>query len=169
MAALRAELQQLRDTLSREQESSKMELETLQTQLRDKVPRGHPGIPLPAKLRGFSGAGGNGDGGWGGLPAGVAEAVTPASARQESGERELQQRLAEEQFALLQGTAREAERMVQDALGRLEDPAHIGCTGSAGEFFPRRSPNSALTQPDAMQSPPPRCPRSVGEWLCCRV
>uniref|UniRef100_A0A8B9MS27 I/LWEQ domain-containing protein n=1 Tax=Accipiter nisus TaxID=211598 RepID=A0A8B9MS27_9AVES len=46
----------------------------------------------------------------------------------------LQWRLAEEQFALLQGTAREAERMVQDALGRLEDPAHIGCTGSAGEF-----------------------------------
>ncbi|KAF1594502.1 Huntingtin-interacting protein 1, partial [Eudyptes moseleyi] len=49
----------------------------------------------------------------------------------ESGERALQRRLAEEQFALLQGTAREAERMVQDALGRLEDPAHIGCTGSA--------------------------------------
>ncbi|NXA19697.1 HIP1 protein, partial [Ibidorhyncha struthersii] len=49
----------------------------------------------------------------------------------ESGERELQRRLAEEQFALLQGTAREAERMVQDALSRLEDPAHIGCTGSA--------------------------------------
>lgn len=24
--------------------------------------------------------------------------------------------------------------MVQDALSRLEDPAHIGCTGSAGEF-----------------------------------
>ncbi|NXL53369.1 HIP1 protein, partial [Podilymbus podiceps] len=49
----------------------------------------------------------------------------------ESGERALQQRLAEEQFALLQGTAREAERMVQDALAHLEDPAHLGCTGSA--------------------------------------
>ncbi|KFQ32867.1 Huntingtin-interacting protein 1, partial [Mesitornis unicolor] len=49
-----------------------------------------------------------------------------------SGERALQQRLAEEQFALLQGTARAAQQMVQDALGRLEDPAHIGCTGSAG-------------------------------------
>ncbi|NXW33862.1 HIP1 protein, partial [Phaetusa simplex] len=49
----------------------------------------------------------------------------------ESEERALQRRLAEEQFSLLQGTAREAERMVQDALGRLEDPAHIGCTGSA--------------------------------------
>ncbi|XP_064324398.1 huntingtin-interacting protein 1 isoform X2 [Phalacrocorax carbo] len=50
----------------------------------------------------------------------------------ESRERALQQRLDEEQFALLQGTAREAERMVQDALSRLEDPAHISCTGSAG-------------------------------------
>ncbi|XP_041881757.1 huntingtin-interacting protein 1 isoform X3 [Corvus kubaryi] len=29
------------------------------------------------------------------------------------------------------GTAREAERMVQDALTRMEDPAHISCTGSA--------------------------------------
>lgn len=38
MAALRAELQQLQDTLSREQESSRTELEMLQTQLRDKVP-----------------------------------------------------------------------------------------------------------------------------------
>uniref|UniRef100_A0A8B9PZQ3 Huntingtin-interacting protein 1-related protein n=1 Tax=Apteryx owenii TaxID=8824 RepID=A0A8B9PZQ3_APTOW len=39
MAALRAELQQLRDTLSSEKESSKKVLETLQTQLKDKVPR----------------------------------------------------------------------------------------------------------------------------------
>ncbi|NXH28103.1 HIP1 protein, partial [Myiagra hebetior] len=49
----------------------------------------------------------------------------------ESTERALQQRLAEEQLSLLQGTAREAERMVQDALTRMEDPAHISCTGSA--------------------------------------
>ncbi|XP_050837655.1 huntingtin-interacting protein 1 isoform X3 [Serinus canaria] len=49
----------------------------------------------------------------------------------ESTERALQQRLAEEQLSLLQGTSREAERMVQDALARMEDPAHISCTGSA--------------------------------------
>ncbi|XP_065503422.1 huntingtin-interacting protein 1 [Caloenas nicobarica] len=49
----------------------------------------------------------------------------------ESRERALQQRVAEERFALVQGTAREAEQMVQDALARMEDPAHIGCTGSA--------------------------------------
>ncbi|NWW14514.1 HIP1 protein, partial [Oreocharis arfaki] len=49
----------------------------------------------------------------------------------ESTERALQQRLAEEQLSLLRGTAREAERMVQDALARMEDPAHVSCTGSA--------------------------------------
>ncbi|RLV97866.1 hypothetical protein DV515_00011312 [Chloebia gouldiae] len=85
MAALQAELQQLRDTLSHEQESSRTELEVLRTQLRDK----------------------------------------------ESKERVLQKRLAEEQLSLLQGTTHEAERMVQDALARMEDPAHISCTGSA--------------------------------------
>lgn len=53
---------------------------------------------------------------------------------QEAAERTLQQRQAEEQFALLQGSVQEAERMVQDALGRLEDPTHISCTGSAGEI-----------------------------------
>ncbi|NWI57365.1 HIP1 protein, partial [Calyptomena viridis] len=51
----------------------------------------------------------------------------------EGAEQALQRRLAEEQQSLLRGTAREAERMVQDALARMEDPAHIGCTGSAGE------------------------------------
>uniref|UniRef100_A0A663MQG0 Huntingtin interacting protein 1 n=1 Tax=Athene cunicularia TaxID=194338 RepID=A0A663MQG0_ATHCN len=82
-------------------------------------------IPLPAQLWGFCRAGGGG------------RAVTPAPARQESREQALQQRLAEEQFALLQGTAREAERMVRDALSRLEDPAHIGCTGSADYLLSR--------------------------------
>uniref|UniRef100_G1MSD2 Huntingtin-interacting protein 1-related protein n=1 Tax=Meleagris gallopavo TaxID=9103 RepID=G1MSD2_MELGA len=57
----------------------------------------------------------------------------------ESAERTLQQRRAEEQFALLQGSVREAERMVQDALGRLEDPAHISCTGSADYLLSRTS------------------------------
>ncbi|NXP11239.1 HIP1 protein, partial [Thinocorus orbignyianus] len=65
-------------------------------------------------------------------------------------ESEEQRRLAKEQLALLQGTAREAERMVQDALGRLEDPAHISCTSSAGEFpsvIPaRRYRSPALSQ-----------------------
>uniref|UniRef100_A0A8C5JM37 Huntingtin-interacting protein 1-related protein n=1 Tax=Junco hyemalis TaxID=40217 RepID=A0A8C5JM37_JUNHY len=56
-----------------------------------------------------------------------------ALAQQESTERALQQRLAEERLSLLQSTARQAECMVQDALARMEDPAHISCTGSAGD------------------------------------
>ncbi|KAL2297188.1 hypothetical protein Nmel_016482, partial [Mimus melanotis] len=49
----------------------------------------------------------------------------------ESTEQALQQLLAKEQLSLLQGTIHEAKRMVQDALARMEDPAHISCTGSA--------------------------------------
>lgn len=69
---------------------------------------------------------------------------------QESMEQTLQQCLIKEQFALLQGSAREAERMVQDALSRLEDPAHISCTGSAGELLSAHQsqhvPNSGLAK-----------------------
>ncbi|XP_035415188.1 huntingtin-interacting protein 1 isoform X2 [Cygnus atratus] len=64
----------------------------------------------------------------------------------ESMERTLQQRLTEEQFALLQGSAREAERMVQDALSRLEDPAHISCTGSADYLLSRTLAASECTE-----------------------
>ncbi|NWX33733.1 HIP1 protein, partial [Notiomystis cincta] len=49
----------------------------------------------------------------------------------ESTERALQQRLAEEQLSLLQATTHEAKHMVQDALARMEDPAHVSCAGSA--------------------------------------
>uniref|UniRef100_A0A8C0U2A5 Huntingtin interacting protein 1 n=1 Tax=Cyanistes caeruleus TaxID=156563 RepID=A0A8C0U2A5_CYACU len=66
-----------------------------------------------------------------GVPAGPAGALSPALAQQESTEWALQQRLAKEQLSLLQGTMLEAKRMVQDALARMEDPAHISCTGSA--------------------------------------
>uniref|UniRef100_A0A493SV94 Huntingtin-interacting protein 1 n=1 Tax=Anas platyrhynchos platyrhynchos TaxID=8840 RepID=A0A493SV94_ANAPP len=64
----------------------------------------------------------------------------------ESMEQMLQQRLAKEQFALLQGSAREAERMVQDALSRLEDPAHISCTGSADYLLSRTLAASECTE-----------------------
>ncbi|KAM7033399.1 huntingtin-interacting protein 1 isoform 7-T7 [Acridotheres tristis] len=49
----------------------------------------------------------------------------------ESTEQALQQLLAKEQLSLVQGTIHEAKRMVQDAVARMEDPAHISCTGSA--------------------------------------
>ncbi|NWX90688.1 HIP1 protein, partial [Nothoprocta ornata] len=52
-------------------------------------------------------------------------------------EQALQLRSSREQFALLQGTAREAEQMVQDSLSRLEDPTHISCTSSADYLLSR--------------------------------
>lgn len=68
-----------------------------------------------------------------GVPSGPAGALSPALAQQENTEQVLQQRLAEEQLSLLQGTVHEAKRMVQDALARMEDPAHVSCTSSAGD------------------------------------
>lgn len=52
---------------------------------------------------------------------------------QESRERELRQRLLDEQFAVLRGTAAEAERILQDAVAKLDDPLHLRCTSSPGE------------------------------------
>lgn len=49
-----------------------------------------------------------------------------------SREEQLQQKLLEEQFALLQGTVAEAELIIQDAVAKLDDPLHIRCTSSPG-------------------------------------
>uniref|UniRef100_A0A8B9L5H1 Huntingtin interacting protein 1 related b n=1 Tax=Astyanax mexicanus TaxID=7994 RepID=A0A8B9L5H1_ASTMX len=49
---------------------------------------------------------------------------------QQSHEKQLQQRMLEEQFALLQGTVSEAEMIIQDAVAKLDDPLHIRCTSS---------------------------------------
>ncbi|XP_012586459.1 PREDICTED: huntingtin-interacting protein 1-related protein isoform X3 [Condylura cristata] len=51
-------------------------------------------------------------------------------AHKESQEQELLQRLLDEQFAVLRGTAAEAERILQDAMGKLDDPLHLRCTSS---------------------------------------
>uniref|UniRef100_A0A8D0BP74 Huntingtin interacting protein 1 n=1 Tax=Salvator merianae TaxID=96440 RepID=A0A8D0BP74_SALMN len=45
----------------------------------------------------------------------------------------LRQQLLDKPFALLQSAITEAEQIVQDALSRLDDPVHIGCTSSAGQ------------------------------------
>uniref|UniRef100_A0A7N6FG13 Huntingtin-interacting protein 1-related protein n=1 Tax=Anabas testudineus TaxID=64144 RepID=A0A7N6FG13_ANATE len=42
----------------------------------------------------------------------------------------LKQKLLEEQFVLLQGTVAEAEKIIQDAVAKLDDPLHIRCTSS---------------------------------------
>ncbi|KAM9750516.1 huntingtin-interacting protein 1-related protein isoform 2-T2 [Dama dama] len=51
-------------------------------------------------------------------------------ANKESQEQGLQQRLLDEQFAMLRATAAEAERILQDAVGKLDDPLHLRCTSS---------------------------------------
>ncbi|KAM8815306.1 huntingtin-interacting protein 1-related protein isoform 2-T2 [Rhynchonycteris naso] len=51
-------------------------------------------------------------------------------ANKESQEQGLQQRLLAEQFAVLQRTAAEAERILRDAVGKLDDPLHLRCTSS---------------------------------------
>lgn len=89
------------------------------------------------------------------MPRGPAGALSPALAQQESTEQELQQRLAEEQLALLQGTAHQAKLMVQDALARMEDPAHVSCTGSAGNTpaAPKRGVVTACLLPEVPAEP----------------
>ncbi|XP_038669737.1 huntingtin-interacting protein 1 isoform X4 [Scyliorhinus canicula] len=55
----------------------------------------------------------------------------------ENHEQALGKRLLDEQFALLCCALEEAEGIVQDALSRLDDPLHIGCTSSADYLITR--------------------------------
>ena len=50
-------------------------------------------------------------------------------------EEQLQQKLLEEQLALLQGTVSEAELIIQDAAAKLDDPLHVRCTSSPGTYY----------------------------------
>uniref|UniRef100_A0A7N8YAM3 Huntingtin-interacting protein 1-related protein n=1 Tax=Mastacembelus armatus TaxID=205130 RepID=A0A7N8YAM3_9TELE len=49
----------------------------------------------------------------------------------------LKQKLLEEQFALLQGTITEAEKIIQDAVAKLDDPLHVRCTSSPDYLISR--------------------------------
>ncbi|XP_034872787.1 huntingtin-interacting protein 1-related protein isoform X2 [Mirounga leonina] len=51
-------------------------------------------------------------------------------AGKESQEQELRRRLLDQQFEVLRGTAAEAERILQDAVAKLDDPLHLRCTSS---------------------------------------
>ncbi|XP_043574649.1 huntingtin-interacting protein 1 isoform X2 [Chiloscyllium plagiosum] len=55
----------------------------------------------------------------------------------ENHEQSLEKQLLDEQFALLCCTVEEAEGIVQDALSRLDDPLHVGCTSSADYLITR--------------------------------
>ncbi|CAJ0958620.1 unnamed protein product [Ranitomeya imitator] len=45
-------------------------------------------------------------------------------------EQKLYQKMLEDQFNVIQGTVREAENIIQDAVAKLDDPLHIRCTSS---------------------------------------
>ncbi|KAJ7419914.1 Huntingtin-interacting protein 1-related protein [Willisornis vidua] len=45
-------------------------------------------------------------------------------------EQNLQQKLLDEQFSVLQETVREAEEILRDAVAKLDDPLHVRCTSS---------------------------------------
>ncbi|XP_066545197.1 huntingtin-interacting protein 1-related protein isoform X2 [Amia ocellicauda] len=66
-----------------------------------------------------------------------------------SREEQLQQKLLEEQFSLLQGTVNEAENIIQDAVAKLDDPLHIRCTSSPDYLISRAE--AALTSVDGVK------------------
>ena len=77
---------------------------------------------------------------------------------QESQEEGLQRRLLDEQFAMLRGTAAEAERILQDAVGKLDDPLHLRCTSSPG----RAAAAGARASPFPTSHPRPPSGRRAG-------
>ncbi|XP_061459359.1 huntingtin-interacting protein 1-related protein isoform X2 [Rhineura floridana] len=67
-----------------------------------------------------------------------------------SQEQNLQQKLLEDQFGILQGTVKEAESIIQDAVAKLDDPLHIRCTSSPDYLVSRAQ--AALQSVDAVES-----------------
>uniref|UniRef100_A0A3B3U5P3 Huntingtin-interacting protein 1-related protein n=1 Tax=Poecilia latipinna TaxID=48699 RepID=A0A3B3U5P3_9TELE len=51
--------------------------------------------------------------------------------KQESREQALESQLVAARWSSLQGAVEEAERIIQDSLAQIDDPAHISCTSSA--------------------------------------
>ncbi|KAL0610502.1 Huntingtin-interacting protein 1-related protein [Plecturocebus cupreus] len=55
-------------------------------------------------------------------------------AEKESQEQGLRQRLLDDQFAVLRGTAAEAAGILRDAVSKLDDPLYLRCTSSPGRW-----------------------------------
>ncbi|XP_054449880.1 huntingtin-interacting protein 1-related protein [Pteronotus mesoamericanus] len=80
-------------------------------------------------------------------------------ADKESQEQGLQQRLLDEQFAVLRRTAAEAQRILQDAVGKLDDPLHLRCTCSPDYLVSRAQ--AALDSVSALET-------GHTQYLTCR-
>ncbi|XP_026542775.1 huntingtin-interacting protein 1-related protein [Notechis scutatus] len=64
-------------------------------------------------------------------------------------EQNLQQKLLDDQFRILQGTIKEAESIIQDAVSKLDDPLHIRCTSSPDYLVSRAQ--AALESVNALE------------------
>ncbi|XP_074535389.1 huntingtin-interacting protein 1 isoform X2 [Halichoeres trimaculatus] len=61
----------------------------------------------------------------------TAEALQNQLNEKESREQELESQLVAARWSSLQGAVEEAEKIIQDSLAQIDDPAHISCTSSA--------------------------------------
>ncbi|MEQ2204593.1 hypothetical protein XENOCAPTIV_015674 [Xenoophorus captivus] len=52
----------------------------------------------------------------------------------ESREQVLESQLVAARWSSLQGAVEEAEKIIQESLAQIDDPAHISCTSSAGQY-----------------------------------
>uniref|UniRef100_A0A3Q3W6E4 Huntingtin-interacting protein 1-related protein n=1 Tax=Mola mola TaxID=94237 RepID=A0A3Q3W6E4_MOLML len=67
----------------------------------------------------------------------TAEALQNQLNEKESREQALESQLAAARWASLQGAVEEAEKIIQDSLAQIDDPAHISCTSSADYLVSR--------------------------------
>lgn len=67
-----------------------------------------------------------------------------------SRESELQQKLQEEQFCLLQCAVVEAEGIILDALAKVDDPMHVRCVCTPGRLLEQASLILNYTKVDAL-------------------
>ncbi|XP_050174395.1 huntingtin-interacting protein 1-related protein isoform X2 [Myiozetetes cayanensis] len=70
-------------------------------------------------------------------------------------EQNLQQKLLDDQFSILQETVREAEDILRDAVAKLDDPLHVRCTSSPDYLLSRAQ--AALESTDALESGHAQC------------
>ncbi|XP_055369792.1 huntingtin-interacting protein 1 isoform X2 [Betta splendens] len=80
----------------------------------------------------------------------VAEALQNQLNEKESREQTLESQLIAARWSSLQGAVEEAEKIVQDSLAQIDDPAHISCTSSA-DFLASRC-QASLDCMDRLQS-----------------
>ncbi|XP_060547877.1 huntingtin-interacting protein 1-related protein isoform X2 [Pantherophis guttatus] len=71
-------------------------------------------------------------------------------AEKKNHEQNLQQKLLDDQFRILQGTIKEAENIIQDAVSKLDDPLHIRCTSSPDYLVSRAQ--AALESVNALEN-----------------